>query len=95
MNICGSYGLNEEETNQLILEFKRGALYQSQHSEQDSLSQTLSEMTFTDKPESEEYSFKHPQSTSPNIPSSFHRKDWIDLDNNQIHPQKIEKTESY
>lgn len=27
INICNSYGLNNEETNQIISEFRRGALY--------------------------------------------------------------------
>lgn len=46
INICNSYGLNSEETNQIISEFRRGALY-SEPSLNDSLNQSLSDMTFS------------------------------------------------
>lgn len=57
MKICSSYGLNSQETTQLISEFKRGALFSSEPSfsrEEDS----QGEVTFNHKTE-EDYSFKH------------------------------------
>jgi DNA-binding transcriptional regulator YhcF (GntR family) len=42
VDICNSYGLDVEETNQLISEFKRGALYKSDQSFNSSLNETLS-----------------------------------------------------
>jgi DNA-binding transcriptional regulator YhcF (GntR family) len=42
VDICNSYGLDVEETNQLISEFKRGALCKSDQSFNSSLNETLS-----------------------------------------------------
>ena len=49
IDICNSYGLNQEETDQLIEEFKRGALFSHDNSLNDSLNDSLSELTFSHK----------------------------------------------
>ena len=58
MDICNSYGLNQQETNQLIDQFKKGALFSPNKSMNDSLNESFGDLTFSQRQE-EEYSFKN------------------------------------
>lgn len=69
IEICKAYGLDQKETDQLIEEFKRGALASHDTSLDDSLNQSLTFSQHNVEEESykqhesrkeEEYSFKHP-----------------------------------
>lgn len=64
MKLCNSYGLNEEETDQIIRDFKNGSLLGNDQSIEESFQQSFRELDCSPNERSkrehnEEYSFKH------------------------------------
>lgn len=76
IELCGSYGLNEEETNQIISDFKNGSFAQPDQSIDESFQESLRNLDYnnaheTDRHSNEEYSFKHQKGNNfKNITSS-------------------------